>query len=85
MKIFVVKTFIIALTFYIVFELTKGTKIRDVRESITKYQKKTERVKLKEKIFSELEDANQKDKILSEKEREILSKFLKKIKNELDL
>ena len=85
MKIFVVKTFIIALTFYTVFELTIGTKIRDVKESITKYQKKTERVKLKEKIFSELEDANQKDKILSEKDREILSKFLKKIKNELDL
>ena len=85
MKIFVVKTFIIALTFYIVFELTIGTKIRYVKESITKYQKKTERVKLKEKIFSELEDANQKDKILSEKDREILSKFLKKIKNELDL
>ena len=85
MKIFVVKSFIIALTFYIVFELTIGTKIRDVKESITKYQKKTERVKLKEKIFSELEDANQKDKILSEKDREILSKFLKKIKNELDL
>ena len=42
-------------------------------------------MKLKEKIFSELEDANQKDKILSEKDREILSKFLKKIKNELDL
>ena len=39
MKIFVVKTFIIALTFYIVFELTIGTKIRDVKESITKYQK----------------------------------------------
>ena len=85
MKIFVVKTFIIALTFYTVFELTIGTKIRDVKESITKYQKKTERVKLKEKIFSELEDANQKDRILSEKDREILSKFLKKIKNELDL
>ena len=85
MKIFVVKTFIIALTFYAVFELTIGTKIRDIKESITKYQKKTERVKLKEKIFSELEDANQKDKILSEKDREILSKFLKKIKNELDL
>tara|TARA_Y100000768_G_C23982283_1_gene686593 strand:+ start:3190 stop:3447 length:258 start_codon:yes stop_codon:yes gene_type:complete len=85
MKIFVVKTFIIALTFYTVFELTIGTKIRDIKESITKYQKKTERVKLKEKIFSELEDANQKDKILSEKDREILSKFLKKIKNELDL
>ena len=85
MKIFVVKSFIIALTFYIVFELTIGTKIRDVKDSIIKYQKKTERVKLKEKIFSELEDANQKDRILSEKDREILSKFLKKIKNELDL
>ena len=85
MKIFVVKTFIVALAFYIVFEFTIGTKIRDVKNSVTKFQKKTERVKLKEKIFSELEDANQKDRILSEKDREILSKFLKKIKNELDL
>ena len=85
MKIFVVKTFIVALAFYIVFEFTIGAKIRDVKNSVTKFQKKTERVKLKEKIFSELENANQKDRILSEKDREILSKFLKKIKNELDL
>ena len=84
MKIFVVKTFIVALAFYTVFELTVGTKIRDAKESVTKFQDKSERVKLKEKIFSELDNANQKDKILSEKDRMILSKFLKKIKNELD-
>ena len=49
MKIFFVKTIIVAITFYFVFELTIGSKIRLVQDSILKYKNKTERVKIKEK------------------------------------
>ena len=45
MKTFFVKTIIVAIAFYIVFELTIGSKIRYAQESILKYKSKTERVK----------------------------------------
>tara|TARA_B100000965_G_C19170709_1_gene574442 strand:- start:90 stop:353 length:264 start_codon:yes stop_codon:yes gene_type:complete len=85
MKIFVVKTIIVALAFYVVFEFTIGMKIKDTQEVFLKYKNKTERIKIKEKLFSEIQKANQKEKIFSEKDRKILSKFILKISKELDL
>lgn len=83
MKIFVVKTFIVALAFFIVFELTIGSKIKLVEENFIKFKEKSERVKIKEKIFKEIENANKKDRILSERDREILSEFINKLQKEL--
>ena len=83
MKIFVVKTFIVAVAFYIVFELTISSKIKVAQDSILRFHEKSERVKVKEKIFSEISKANDKDKILSEKDRKILSEFIKKLQIEL--
>ena len=85
MKIFFVKTIIVAIAFYIVFELTIGSKIKQAQESILKYKSKTERVKIKEKLIFEIEKANNKDKILSDKDRRAISKFILKIQEELDL
>ncbi len=83
MKIFVVKTFIVAFAFYIVFELTISSKIRTVKNSIIKFQEKSERVKVKEKILLEISKVNKKDQILSEGDREILSEFINKLQKEL--
>jgi len=83
MKIFVVKTFIVALAFFIVFELTISSKIKLAKENVIKFKEKSERIKIKEKIFKEIENANNKDQILSENDRLILSEFLKKIQKEL--
>ena len=85
MKIFFVKTIIVAIAFYIVFELTIGSKIKQVQDSILKYKSKTERVKIKEKLIFEIERANNKDKILSDKDRKVISRFILKIQEELDL
>ena len=84
MKIFVVKTFIVELAFFIVFELTIGSKIKLVKENVIKFKEKSERVKIKEKIFKEIENANKKDRILSEGDREILSEFINKLQKELN-
>ena len=84
MKIFVVKTFIVAFAFYIIFELTLGSRIKQAQESLLKFKDKSERVKIKEKIFLEMEKANKKDQILSEPDRRILANFLKKIRSELE-
>jgi hypothetical protein len=83
MKIFVVKTFIVALAFFIVFELTISSKIKMAQEILIKFNQKSERVKIKEKIFKEIENTNKKDQILSENDRLILSEFFKKIQKEL--
>ena len=83
MKIFVVKTFVVALAFFIVFELTISSKIKMAQEIVIKFNQKSERVKIKEKIFKEIENANKKDQILSENDRLILSEFFKKIQKEL--
>lgn len=85
MKTFFVKTIIVAIAFYIVFELTIGSKIKQAQESILKYKSKTERVKIKEKLIFEIERANNKDKILSDKDRRVISRFILKIQEELDL
>ena len=85
MKTFFVKTIIVAIAFYIVFELTIGSKIKQVQDSILKYKSKTERVKIKEKLIFEIERANNKDKILSDKDRRVISRFILKIQEELDL
>ena len=85
MKIFFVKTIIVAIAFYIVFELTIGSKIKQAQESILKYKSKTERIKIKEKLIFEIERANNKDKILSDKDRKVISRFILKIQEELDL
>ena len=85
MKIFFVKTIIVAAMFYIVFELTIGSKIKQVEETLLKYKTKSERVKIKEKIISEIEGANKKEKILSERDKKVLSEFFKKIRKELEV
>ena len=83
MKIFIIKTFIVAFAFYVVFELTISSKINIAQNSILKFQEKSERVKVKEKILLEISKANKKDQILSEGDREILSEFINKLKKEL--
>ena len=83
MKIFIIKTFIVAFAFYVVFELTISSKIKIAQNSILKFQEKSERVKVKEKILLEISKANKKDQILSEGDREILSKFINKLQKEL--
>ena len=85
MKIFFVKTIIVAISFYVVFESTIGSKIRLIQDSDLKYKNKTEIVKVKENIISEIERANNKDKIFSDNDRKIISKFIMEIQKELNL
>ena len=42
------------------------------------------RMKIKEKVFHELEEANKKEQILNERERKIISEFLRKIQKEIN-
>ena len=83
MKSFFVKTLIVAVIFFILFEVTIGSRLDKIENYFTAFKNKQERTKVKEKILIELEKANKKDQILNEREKKIISEFLQKIQNEI--
>ena len=85
MKIFIYKALIVVFLFFLLFEFTIGQKIRKIDSKIENLKSKQERVRIANKLRNEIEKANQKENILSEKDRELLSKFINKIIKELNL
>jgi len=83
MKSFFVKTVVVAVVFYILFEITIGSRLDKIENYFAAFKNKQERTKVKEKILIELEKANKKDQILNEREKKIISEFLQKIQNEI--
>tara|TARA_X000000950_G_C13405736_1_gene453996 strand:- start:4 stop:270 length:267 start_codon:yes stop_codon:yes gene_type:complete len=84
MKIFTLKVLIVSLVFYLIFELTIGSRIDKAEDFLQKFNNKGERIKIKNKILFEMEKANKKDEIFKDSEKKILSDFIKKIQKELN-
>ena len=85
MKIFIYKALIVVFLSFLLFEFTIGQKIKKINSKIENLSSKQEREKIANKLRNEIERANQKENILSEKDRELLSKFINKIIKELNL
>ena len=85
MKLFIYKTLIVIFFAYILFEFTIGQKIKKFESKIENFKGKQEREKIADKIRKEIENANQKETILSPKDRKLLSTFINKILDELNL
>ncbi len=84
MKSFVVKTLIASIIFYVLFEIMIGSRL-DVGQNYLELGKdKSQRIKIKEKNFHEIEQANKKEQILNEREGKIISEFLRKIQKEIN-
>ena len=86
MKIFIYKTLIVVLSFYLLFQLTVGQIFRSYETKIEDmlYNKQGRELIL-EKIKKEIRAANQKENIFTLEEREILSKFINKVRKELKI
>ena len=84
MKSFVVKTLIASIIFYVLFEIVIGSRLDIVQDYLEVGKDKSGRMKIKEKIFHELEKANKKEQILNEREGKIISEFLRKIQKEIN-
>ena len=84
MKSFVVKTLIASIIFYVLFEIMIGSRLDKVQNYLEIGKDKAGRMKIKEKVLHELEEANKKEQILNERERKIISEFLKKIQKEIN-
>lgn len=85
MKLFIYKTLIVIFFAYILFEFTIGQKIRKFENKIENINSKQEREKIADKIRKEIGRANQKETILAPKDRKLLSVFINKIIEELNL
>jgi len=83
MKPFIIKTLAVAIIFYILFEITIGSRLDEMQSNFSIVKNKHERIKIKEKILNEMEKASKKEQILNERERKIISEFLEKIKKEI--
>lgn len=85
MKIFVIKLLLGCVAIYILFQITLGSIVSNIQDSVTSIADKTKREIFKEKIKIELQKGIDKEKYFSEDERVLISQFLKKILKELEL
>ena len=85
MKLFIYKTIIVAITCFILFEVTIGYKITKYKAEINSLINKENLHNFKTKIKREMKNANEKDNYLNEEDRKILSTFIKKIIKELNI
>ena len=85
MKIFIYKTLIVMLLVYLVFEFTVGKRFDKFERQIEILQSKEERNRTIDKIRKEIKRANNREYILSQEDRILISDFLKKLGKELSL
>ena len=85
MKIFIYKTIIIIFSVFLLVEFTIGKRLDSYNEKLENLSSKQEREKIIEKVKDEIAKANKKENILTESEQKLLSTFINKIRNELDL
>ena len=85
MKIFIYKTLIVAISAYVVFQLTVGLIIKNYENKVENLiHNKQAREKIVEKIKEEIKTANQKETLFTVEERKLLSDFITKIQKELN-
>ena len=86
MKIFIYKTLIVLVASYLLFQFTIGQILKSYEIKVENYlYNKQGRQEILNKIKDEIKSANQKESIFTLEEREILSKFINKIRKELNV
>ena len=85
MKIFVYKALFVLIGLFFLLNFTIGYQIRKIENNISNINSEENIKFFKEKIKEEIEAGLEKDQILNEEERLLISRFLKKIILELEL
>ena len=85
MKIFAYKVIFILVGLFLLFNFTIGYQIRKIENKIANLSSEKQIIIIKEKIKKEIQSGLEKDKILKEEERILISNFIKKIVKELEL
>ena len=85
MRIFILKTIVITLAIYILFQFTLGKVINDISSKFNLVSNHHQRIEIKSKILEEMKKGAEKENLFSNEERVILSNFINKILNELKI
>ena len=85
MKIFAYKVIFVLVGLFLLFNFTIGYQIRKIENKIANLSSEKQIIILKERIKKEIQSGLEKDKILKEEERILISNFIKKIVKELEL
>ena len=83
MRTFILKTIVITLAVYILFQLTLGQIINNISSKFKLVSNHQQRIEIKTKILEEMKKGTEKENIFSNEERVILSNFINKILKEL--
>ena len=83
MKIFVYKTLFVMVCVLILFQLTIGAKIKELKNEIGNFKSQENISFVKEKIRDELKNATEKDNYLTPEDAKLINDFINKIKKEL--
>ena len=83
MKIFIYKTLFVLIGIYVLYQFTVGIKISSYEKNLKNFTNDQGREDIRNKIRDELIKANEKDKILNDKDRIIIKEFISKIQKEL--
>jgi len=85
MKIFIYKLLISLVAFYVLFELTVGSRIDKIENLVNSFRDDNQRIIMKEKLKEELRKAIKKENYFTDDERHLISNFITKIKKELSI
>ena len=85
MKIFIYKLLISLVAFYVLFELTVGSRIDKIENLVNSFSDDNQRIIMKEKLKEELRKAIKKENYFTDDERYLISNFITKIKKELSI
>lgn len=84
MRIFIYKLLITLAGIYILFQLTIGLFVKEVKKNISKFSSSENISILKDKIREEIKNGIEKEKILNESDSVLLKKFIEKISKEIN-
>ena len=85
MKIFLVKTIIVIVAVFFLYQFTIGSEISNLKNRLVSFSDPGKREMIKEKLKDEMRKGIQKERYFDEEESVLISQFLKKILKELNL
>ena len=83
MRIFVYKTLFVFVCIFLLFQLTIGSKIREINSKLDKFKSKESVEIVKNKMRNEIKSAIEKDNYLTPEDALLINNFLSKLKKEL--
>ena len=83
MKIFVYKTLFIFVCAFLLFQLTVGSKIKQLNDEVEKFKSQKSINDMKNKLRKELQNAVNKESYLAPEDAKLINEFINKLKKEL--